>query len=302
MSDRPDAAGRSGSTSELTVTVEELRWKFLWQGRLFLAYNRGHLRWGDFYKSKPDWYPVLTPSGREVTISSAYRYNHHHSIWIGHGNVNGVNVFHDNNPTRPNLGDVLVERAEVSVERTRATLLTLNGWIARHGPPLLTERRQFTVWCAIHEGRAHAIDLTSELIASEGEVVLGKETHAYLGVRVSDTIDVEDGGRIVNSNGDENEDGAMGKIARWCDYSGEVAGQPVGITIMHHPANPPTPFFCRNYGTFLSNLTLREPWQIPSGHRLIQRWRILIHDGDAVSFDPEAAYRAWVDGELSPRR
>jgi len=254
MSDRQQEAG-PGSAPGVEVVVEELRWKFLWRGRIFLAYNRGNLRRGDFYKSKPDWYPVLTSSGREVTISSAYRYNHHHSIWIGHGNVNGVNVFHDNNPTRPNLGDAVIESAELIQYATSATLNTLNGWIGKDGKRLLTERRRSTVQPGVQDGRAHAVDITSEIIASEGPVTLAKETHAYLGVRVSDTIDVEDGGRIVNSHGDENAAGAMGKIAAWCDYGGEVAGQQAGVTIMHHASNPPTPFFCRNYGSFLSNLT-----------------------------------------------
>ncbi len=289
-------------SSDLDVVVEDLRWKFRWRGKLFLAYNRGSLRWGDFYKSKPDFYPVLTPSGREVTISSAYRYNHHHSIWIGHGNVNGVNVFHDNNPTRPNLGDIVIEHADLAPTGDSVTLDTTNAWIGKDGRRLLTERRLITVTPRVHGGRAHALDLTSEIIASEGSVLLAKETHAYLGVRVSDTIDVEDGGRIVNSEGDENEAGAMGKIARWADYSGEVAGQPVGITIMHHPSNPPTPFFCRDYGSFLSNVTLHEAWEIPSGGSLVQRWRLLIHDGDARDFDLEAAYHAWLKGESSPRR
>ncbi len=284
----------TGAGAPLEVIEEELRWKFRHQGRLLLAYNRGHVKWGDFYKSKPDWYPVLTPSGREVTISSAFRYNHHHSIWIGHGNINGVNVFHDNNPTRPNLGDIVLERAELRVEPRGTTLDTTNGWIAKDGRRLLTEVRRFTVRPDLLNGQAHALDVDSELIASEGAVLLARETHSYLGVRVADSIDVEDGGRAVNSNGDENEEGAMGKAASWLDYSGQVAGQAAGITIMQHPSNPATPFFCRNYGTMLSNVTLHEPWSIPSGERLRQRWRILIHDGDAAAISPDVAYRAWL--------
>jgi hypothetical protein len=265
----------------LEVVEEELRWKLLVGGRLALAYNRGCLKPGDFYKSKPDWYPVMTPSGREATQASAYRYNHHHSLWIGHGDVNGVNVFHDNNPARPNLGDVVVELAETHA----AGVTTVNGWIAKDGRRLLTERRSFTFTPG---ESAHAIDVESELVASEGPVRLGKETHAFFGARVADAIDVEDGGRIVNSHGDEDEAGCMGKVADWLDYSGHG----MGITLMHHPGNPPTPFFARNYGTVLSNLTLHGPHEIAAGDSLRQRWRVLVHDGA----DPAAAYRAWTAG------
>ena len=281
-------------TGAVEVVEDDLRWKFRRAGSLVIAYNRGRIQWGDFYKSKPDWYPVLTPSGREVTISSAHRYNHHHSIWIGHGNVNGVNVFHDNNPTRSNLGDIVLEHAELLTGPRSARLDTTNGWVGKDGRRLLTERRRFTVSPDVHNGSAHALDIESEIIASEGPVVLAKETHSYLGVRVADSMDVEDGGRAVNSDDDENEEGAMGKVARWLDYSGQVAGQAVGVTIMHHPKNPPTPFFCRNYGTMLSNLTLHEPWSIAAGERLHQRWRLLIHDGDTASSSPDDAYRAWL--------
>jgi hypothetical protein len=264
--------------SDLDVVAEELRWKFLWRGRLMLAYNRGSLQPGDFSKSKPDWYPVVTPAGWEVTQMSAYRYNHHHSLWIGHGDVNGINVFHDTNPARPNLGDIVTEEAN----QHGATIETTNGWIAKDGRRLLTERRSFT----FHPGEHyHAIDVSSELIATEGPVRLAKENHAYFGFRVADTIDVEDGGRIRNSLGDENEAGCMGKIAAWVDY----AGHGRGISLLHHPANPPTPFFCRDYGTVLSNVTLHEPWDIPAGGSLAQRWRVLVHDGA----DVEAAYRTW---------
>jgi hypothetical protein len=80
----------------------------------------------------------------------------------------------------------------------------------------------------------------------------------------------------------------MGKAADWIDYSGHG----VGITLMNHPANPPTPFFARDYGTVLSNLTLHEPVEIAAGDTLRQRWRGLAHDGA----DPDAEYRAWAAG------
>jgi len=141
---------RTVPCGDLTVIEEEYRFKFLWRGRLFLGANKGCLRYGDFYKSKPDLFPVLTPSGREVTTSSAYRYNHHHSIWIGHARINGVNVFHDNNPQRPNLGDIALEAATLHAAHgpegvPLATLTFRLAWVAREGRRLATEERVLTV-------------------------------------------------------------------------------------------------------------------------------------------------------------
>lgn len=280
----------------LTVEEEEYRLKLLWNGRILLGYNKGYLTYGDFYKSKPDIHPVYSPSGRPLTTTAAHRYNHHRSLWIGHAQVNGVNVFHDNNPQRPNQGHIALEstNVEIGTDGATVTLRTRNRWIEHDGQPLLTERRDLTVRAAVHGGQAHAIDVTSEVIASEGPVTLAQDKHAYLCVRVADSMDEEDGGQLLNSNGQTGEAGCMDQIAAWCDYSGQVAGSPVGVTIMHHPANPPTAFFARAYGALFSNLALLAPYHIPAGERLAQRWRVLCHEGDAHTFDLGAAYRDYL--------
>ena len=99
----------------IDLVEEELRFKFCYQGQFSLAYNKGKLDWGDFYLSRPNFSPVYSPSGRAVTTNCAYRYNHHKSIFLGHGRTNGINFFHDNNPTRDNLGDIALVEAESEV-------------------------------------------------------------------------------------------------------------------------------------------------------------------------------------------
>jgi hypothetical protein len=123
-------------------------------------------------------------------------------LWIGHGDVNGVNVFHDNNPGRPNLG---------------------TSWSSRPT-------------CGVPPSRPSTDGLPRTAAGCSG---------------------------------------CMGKAADWIDYSGHG----VGITLMNHPASPPTPFFARDYGTVLSNLTLHEPVEIAAGDTLRQRWRVVVHDG-----------------------
>ena len=83
----------------------------------------------------------------------------------------------------------------------------------------------------------------------------------------------------------------MGKIADWVDYSGIVAGARVGVTLMHHPDNPPSPYFLRDYGTMLSNFTLDGGYELKRSDKLIQRWRILIHEGWIEDLDVDAYHR-----------
>ncbi|MGH2367817.1 MAG: PmoA family protein [Chloroflexota bacterium] len=289
----PPAEPRAG---RVEVMEEELRFQFLVRGRLVLAYNKGCLRYGDFYKSKPDLDPVLSPSGRRVTTTSAYRYNHHRSIWIGHAKVNGVNVFHDNNPTRPNLGDIVLEQAEAAAQGQVATLSSTNGWVAKDGRRLLTERR--TLRFAPGEA-AHVLDIESILVASDGPVELGQDAHAYLGVRVADTMDEEDGGQLLNSQGAQGEAGTMRQVAEWVDYSGPVAGQIVGITLMVHPENPESACFTRAYGTMLANPTLLRPLTIRAGDALSQRFRLVIHEGPPQSDALWQLYREFAKSTTS---
>ena len=280
----------------LRVVEEELRFKFYNGDTFFLAYNKGHTSYGDMYKSRPDFYPVYSPSRREVTCTCAYRFNHHKSIFIGHANVNGVNFFHDNNPTRSNLGDIVLEQSRYEIDENGIYVMTHNGWINRQDVRILDEERSFTV---IPDEESHIIDLTSTLVANQTDLTFSQDTHAFLGARVADTIDVEDGGTILNSNGQRNEEETMKQYADWTDYSGVVAGKKVGITLMNHPLNPPSPFFTRNYGTFLTNFTLLEKYELPRGERLALRFRILIHEGDAAEAKIEDNYQQFV--ETPPR-
>jgi len=267
---------------QLNLVEEDLRFKFYSGDSFFLAYNKGYQNYGDFYRAKPDFYPVYSPSGREVTCTCAYRYNHHKSIWIGHARVNGINFFHDNNPNMENAGDIVLEESSHTTTEQYMELLTQNGWISKKGERILTEKRNIRV---MPGEDAHIIDLTSILIASEGTVFFQQDGHAYIGIRVADSMDAEDGGIIINSNGQVGEEQAMRQVADWVDYSGIVARQKVGITLMRHPSNPPSAFFTRSYGTFLCNFTLLNSYELPEGESVTQSFRILIHEGGHEDVD-----------------
>ena len=268
--------------SDLQLVEEDLRFKFYFQGNFCLAYNKGHLNLGDFYLSRPNFFPVYSPSGRPVTTNCAYRYNHHKSIFIGHAKVNGINFFHDNNHTRDDLGDIELVGAESETGTSGIGLRTENSWVAKKGIHILQEQRDI-FWTPGH--RVHVLDISSALVPQVDQVLFDQDNHSFIGVRVADSMDVEDGGRLLNSKGQENEAGTMGECADWLDYSGVVAGQPVGVTLMSHPSNPPSPFFTRDYGTMLANFTMRGPFLLKKGAALVQRFRLLVHEGAADAAD-----------------
>jgi hypothetical protein len=76
------------------------------------------------------------------------------------------------------------------------------------------------------------IDLKLESVLPE--LKIGKTPFGMIGVRMAKSIGVHDGGgRIINSNGQINEEEVFWKSARWVDYSGQIANGVIeGLTLM----------------------------------------------------------------------
>ena len=106
-------------------------------------------------------------------------------------------------------------------------------------------------------------------------------------------MDGDKSGRIENSAGGIGESDCWGKPAHWCDYSGTVDGEQMGIAIFDHPMNlrHPTCWHVRDYGLMTANPFGYSHYQssflkdgsytIPAGTVLTFRYRICIHRYDA---------------------
>ena len=70
----------------------------------------------------------------------------------------------------------------------------------------------------------------------------------------------------------------------------------MGLTLMNHPSNPPSPFFVRDYGTILSNFTMNGAYLLRHGDALAQRFRILVHEGAADDVDIGRYHRNFCAG------
>ncbi len=147
--------------------------------------------------------------------------------------------------------------------------------------------------------------------SSDHEFYFGDQEEMGLGFRVATPIRVEknnrrrrasvDGnGTILDSEGRKNGDEIWGNTADWCDYSGTLEGQRVGMTIFCHPDNfRPSWFHARDYGLLEANPFGREAFNkgekskvlVKPGEKFRLRYGVLIHSGPEKSTpDLKAAY------------
>lgn len=144
----------------------------------------------------------------------------------------------------------------------------------------------------------------SKFRSDRDRFVFGDQEEMGLGVRLAKPVAVKSnsGGRILNSNGQRNEDEAWGKQADWFDYSGTVDGQFVGIMVMPHPKNfrrswghvRDTGFMAANpFGQNAFTDGEKSAIAVPRGETFRLRYAVLFHWNDRPEeFDPERAYQA----------
>lgn len=253
---------------------KEHRWE-IWHGEeLFTAYKFAPEQF------RPWLYPVMGPSGHSVTREVSEPYPHHRSLWVGHGNVNGHEIWLEGE----GQGRIRHEGFEEErVEEGGILLVARHVWLTAAGEPVLQDRQTFRFFA--REGK-RGIDIELRLWPVQGAVRLGKTSHALLGVRVAESLSVQRGGRIQNAEGGLNEAGTFGRRSPWCDYSGPVTPQGPwnGIAVLDHPRNPwhPSPWFTRDYGFFSPSPFYWEEYIIPHEGVLRLRYRIIVHAGDAL--------------------
>lgn len=249
---------------------------------------------------RPFLFPVLGPEGRSLTRmgqpSDPHGHRHHNSVWISHSDVQGVNFWGDEG--EGTIVTVAVERYEERDEpKPHASMLVSNDWRDADDRTLLHERRQITVLPEDpSDANAPWMILIDLELAAPGEqsVQLGETAFGIIGVRMARSIGVrEGGGRLLNSEGQRNEEPMFRKPARWVDYSGPVTGNSTGgITLMDHPDNPhhPAPFHVRDEGWMGASLSLAGAITVAPDRPLRLRYGLWVHHGVP---DRQTIDRAW---------
>jgi hypothetical protein len=260
---------------------------------------------------KPILWPIIGPTGKPITRSYPMQklvdespkektdHVHHRSMWFTHGTVNGIDFW-----TEKKGNGTTKHRDFEKLEGGKTGLIvTNNDWLAADGKRQCEDRRvlRFGV-----DGESRWIDFNITLKALDAPVTFGDTKEGTFGLRLAESLSLEAkmGGRIVNSNGQLDND-TWGKAAEWVDCNGPLDGQTVGIAILNHPSSfrYPTYWHVRGYGLFAANPFglkdfSRDPEKngshtIQPGEGITLRYRVILHRGDEKAGKVAEAFSAY---------
>jgi hypothetical protein len=285
----------------------------------------------DFYISgagvtKPYLHPLRAASGTYVTrmwpmedvaeeAKTAKDHPHQRGLWFAHESVNKLDFWNNEaSYTTPNRGNITLKSlGEIKSGRDSGSITATFVWTDLSGAPQLTETRVMTFY---DQPNLRTVDFDITLTAVK-PVTFGDSKDGTLGIRLRPVLqesaqrgdEFQLTGRITNADGLVTEKEAWGKPSRWCDYSGSIAGEKLGIAILDHPGNRRSPvrWHVRGYGLFAANpfgisvftndKTQDGSVSIGAGESLRYRYRVVIHPGDAASANIESIWKQYAAGK-----
>ena len=263
---------------------------------------------------KPYLHPLRSATGKIVTRHFPMEtvegepkdHPHQRGLWFAHERVNGVDFWNNEaNYKTANRGRIVVAKIDETKSGAEAgSVKATLHWLDPQGTKLLEESRQMIF-------RSHPtlriIDFDILLTAAT-KVTFGDAKDGAFGIRLAASLQEESvaehgsnvpstpTGKITNAEGAEHEKAVWGKPSNWVDYSGEIEGEKLGITIFDHPENARRArWHVRGYGLFAANpFGLRVftgdksqdgAFTLEPAGTLRFRYRLLIHPGDATTAD-----------------
>jgi hypothetical protein len=250
---------------------------------------------------KPFLWPIRAASGTYVTRAwpieeaddeKGLKFDHPHQrgVWFAHDTVNGSDFW--NSYTAKNRGKIALEKVvDLKSGQDAGSISARFLWTGKDGEPVLTETRVMTFY---DQPNLRTIDFDITLTAIDkvqfgNGMDTGGGKDGSFGIRLRPVLQEDKGtGHISNAEGLTGEKDVWSKRSNWCDYSGEISGEKVGVAILDHPANPghPVRWHVRAYGLFAANpFGLAAPGEAPKalqpGESFRFRYRVIVHPGDA---------------------
>ena len=276
--------------------------------------------------SKPYLFPLRAATGTYVTrawpmektaeeekafADGVIKNDHPHQrgLWFAHDDVNKFDFWNiaplDQSPyNKPDRGKIVLNKVvRVTSGQKSGTIVAVFDWKDHSGATLLTESRTMTFYA---DPSRRVMDFDITLTAAQ-KVTFGDSKDGTLGIRLRPVLQEDTGtGHITNADGLTGEKAVWGKPSKWCDYSGTIGGEKVGVAILDYPGNPHAPvrWHARAYGLFAANpfgvstftgdKTKSFPTDLEAGKSLRFRYRIIIHPGDAGAAQLPAEWDKYV--------
>jgi hypothetical protein len=275
--------------------------------------------------NKPYLAPVFGPTGKQMTRNypmkvvegEQHDHPHHRGICFGNEDIGGADTwaekatFEEQEAKKPGSSKGRIEHVgsikhrdykEVKADAQTATVFAANDVLDGTGKKVCEEEHLITFRA---DADTRTIDFDIDYIASEGPVTFGDKKDAGFSIRVptSMAVDSKQGGKLINSEGITNTE-AWGKRAKWCDFSGPVEGENLGVAMLNHPSSFrfPTPWHVRTYGLFTANpfgtKSLDKSaedgtFELKKGEHLKLRHRLIFHKGDEKDAKISEAWEAY---------
>lgn len=256
---------------------------------------------------RPYFANVHAPGGLKVTrnhppIAPGDAIDHdtmHPGIWMAFGDISGTD-FWRNKGRMEHRGFI----EGPAVRSGRLTFATESRLMTMEGMPLcfLTNRFTIVAWT-----NAWFLAWDATFRADERDVTFGDQEEMGFGARVASAITEKNGGLITSSFSLKTAKNTWGQPAEWCDYSGNGAGGPMGITLLSDPRNfRPSWWHNRDYGVFVANPFGRAAMKqgdksavtLKRGETLRIRFGAVVHAG--LEYDPAAAMRLYLESTQDP--
>jgi hypothetical protein len=260
---------------------------------------------------KPYLYPLRSADGTIVTrhwpmekVSAVEPVDHQHQrgVWFGPDFVNGFDFW--NNERSYKKTDVsgyikLNKTGELKSGKKKGTVAATFDWIDPKGTKVVEESRQMTFY---DRPKLRIVDFDIDLTAVT-QTKFGDGKDCCFGIRIAPQLQEDKtiktkgkpdvtipgpAGVISNAEGKTGEKEVWGKPSDWCDYSGEINGEKLGIAIFDHPKNSRRArWHVRGYGLFAANpfgqsaftgdKTQDGSVTLQPGEKLHFKYRVVVH-------------------------
>ncbi len=262
----------------------------------------GHYVIQDKKTPRPYFAHVKTSSGIQVTrnhppVQGLDRDDHptmHPGIWMAFGDISGADFWR--NKARIEHVEFSNIRSESNVAQFRET----KRYVGEKG-----EICREVFECQFIARKDGHLILWDSTFSADNNFTFGDQEEMGLGVRVATAINELNDGQLRDSKRRVSAREIWSFSSDWCDYSGEIDDQTVGMTIFCHPENFRASWMhARNYGLLLANPFGRKAMQkgemssvlVKPGESLRLRYGVFIHQNAGKSApELDHVYREYLE-------